>query len=83
MKYDGSEYYEYVFLYTDSALVLSENGKYLLREQIGKHFYLKEESIGPLKIYLGGILFKVEVEKDVREWEFGSAQYVRADVENV
>ena len=35
MKYDGLDYYEYVLLYTDDALVISENGEYVLREQIG------------------------------------------------
>jgi len=53
-KSDGSEYYEYVLLYTDDALVISENGERVLREEIGKYFELKQESIGPPKIYLGG-----------------------------
>ena len=41
MKSDGSEYYEYVLLYTDDALVISENGEYVLRETFRNYFELK------------------------------------------
>ena len=54
LKADGSEYWEYVLIYTDDTLVVSENGETLLRTEIGKYFELKEESIGPPDIYLGG-----------------------------
>ena len=50
---DGSDYYEYVLLYTD-ALVVSANAEQVLRNELGRYFTLKEESIGPPKIYLGG-----------------------------
>ena len=40
LKSDGTEYYEYVLLYTDDALVVSENGEKLLRTEIGKFFQL-------------------------------------------
>ena len=62
MKVHGSEYYEYVLLYTDDALVINESSEYVPREHIEKYFDLKEESIQPPKIYLRGRLFKVEVE---------------------
>lgn len=58
-KADGSEYYEFVLLYIDDALVMSENGEKILQDKIGKYFKLKEESIEPPKIYLGGKLSKV------------------------
>ena len=41
IKSDGSEYYEYVLLYIDDALAVSENGEYILRNDIGKYFELK------------------------------------------
>ena len=44
---------------------------------------LKEASIGPPKIYLGGTMRKVELENGSSCWAFGSAQYVRAAVNNV
>ena len=45
-KSDGTLYYEYVLLYMDNALVISENVEEILRKEIGKYFELKEESIG-------------------------------------
>ncbi|KAL7531096.1 hypothetical protein ACHAXR_003841 [Thalassiosira sp. AJA248-18] len=40
---DGTEYYEYVLLYVDDALVFSDNAESILRKEIGKYFELKEE----------------------------------------
>ena len=34
VKSDGSQYWEYVLLYTDDALVVSENAERILREEI-------------------------------------------------
>eukprot|EP00957_Ditylum_brightwellii_P078668 5981394-Ditylum_brightwellii.AAC.1 len=39
---DGSEHYEYVLLYTDDALAISEYPEKMLREEIGKYFTLKD-----------------------------------------
>ena len=41
-----SEYWEYELLYTDDALVVSENGERFLRNKLRRYFDLKEESIG-------------------------------------
>ena len=54
LKADGSEYYEYILLYTDDTLCISENPEKVLRTEIGRYFTLKEDSIGPPKLYLGG-----------------------------
>jgi hypothetical protein len=53
IKSDGTTHWEYVLLYTDDALVVSEKPESILRNELGKQFQLKEESIGPPKIYLG------------------------------
>lgn len=82
-KDDGSEYWEYVLLYTDDCLVMSHRGEHVLRNEIGKYFALKEESIGAPDIYLGGKLRKVELENGLYAWAFGSSQYVNAAVNNV
>ena len=50
---------------------------------MGKYFELKEESIGPPKIYLGGKVSKVELENGVKAWSFSPTQYVKAAVDNV
>ena len=36
MKDDGSEYYEYVLLHTNDAIVISGDGEYVLRKKIVK-----------------------------------------------
>jgi hypothetical protein len=82
-KADGTEYYEYILLYTDDTLVISENAEQVLRGELGKYMELKEESIGPPKIYLGGHVRKVELENGVKAWAFSSSQYVQAAVKNV
>jgi hypothetical protein len=46
---DGSNYYGYILLYTDDALVVSDNAEQVLRNVLGRYFTLKEESIGPPK----------------------------------
>lgn len=82
-KADGSTYYEYILLYTDDALVVSENAEQVLRKDLGRYFELKEESIGAPKIYLGGHVRKVQLENGVECWAFSSSQYVQAAVNNV
>lgn len=80
---DGSPCYEYVLLYVDDALAIGPNAEKLLREEIGKYFELKPESIGPPSIYLGGKVSQVILENGVKCWAFGSSQYVRAAIKNV
>lgn len=82
-KEDGSEHYEYVLLYVDDCLVISNNAENILRREIGKHFKLKEESIGPPTQYLGGKLRQVKMTNGQDCWAFGSTQYVQAAVNNV
>jgi hypothetical protein len=42
---DGSDYYEYILLYTDDALVISDNAEQVLRNELGRYFTLKEKSL--------------------------------------
>jgi len=53
---DGTTYYEYVLLYTNDCLVISDNAESILRNEIGKSFTLKEKLIGDPVQYLGGKL---------------------------
>ena len=41
-------------MWINNALVVSENAESILRNELGRYFELKEESIGPLDHYLGG-----------------------------
>ena len=59
------------------------NNQAILREEIGKHFKLKEDSIGPPLQYLSGKLHQVTMANSYKCWAFGSTQYVRAAVNNV
>jgi hypothetical protein len=75
IKSDGNEVYDYVLLYVDDALVISDNAEAILKNEIGKYFELKKESVGPPTLYLGGRLSKVELENGVHAWAFSSSQY--------
>jgi hypothetical protein len=55
----GEGYYEYVLLYINDVLVISKNADNVLQREIGQHFVLREESIGPPSQYLGGKLCEV------------------------
>jgi hypothetical protein len=80
---DGTDYYEYILRYTDDALVIGEHAEKILRNELGRYFELKETSIGPPKIYLGGHVRKVQLDNGVNCWAFGSSQYVQSAVANV
>ena len=82
-KADGSKYWEYVLLYVDDALVISDNAKHILENEIGKYFIMKPGSIGPPKIYLGGHMRKITLENGVKAWGFSSSQYAQAAIRNV
>ena len=82
-KGDGSPYYDYVLLYVDDALVVSDNAESILRNEIGRYFELKEASIGPPKMYLGAGIRMVKLDNGMEAWASSSSQYVQAAVRNV
>ena len=82
-KFNGTYYYEFILLYTNNALVISENAKQVLRKDLGRYFELKGKSIGTPKIYLGGSTRQVKLENGVRDWDLGSSQYVNSVVKKV
>ncbi len=83
VREDGSPTYEYVLLYTDGCLVVADNVEQILKEEIGRYFQLKPESIGPPKIYLGGHLRQVKIDGGTLAWAFSSTHYVQTAVKNV
>jgi hypothetical protein len=83
LKSDGTKYYEYILLYVDDTLAISEFPDQLLRKELGRYFELKEESLGPPQIYLGGRVCKVQLDNGVECWAFGLSQYVQAAIQNV
>ena len=83
IKSNGSTYYEYIPLYVEDALVVSENAESILQNELRRYFHLKEESIGPPTVYLGDRVQKVVLENGVWAWSFSSSQYVQSAVKNV
>ena len=83
IKSDGNTYYEYILLYVDDALIVSENAESILRNKLGRYFHLKEESIGPPTVYLDGRVCKVQLKNGVWAWSFSSSQYVQSAIKNV
>ncbi len=79
----GEEYYEYVLLYINDMLAISEKAEAVLCKKIGKDWVLTEDSIGPPSKYLGGKLREVTLASGVKCWAFGSSQYVHLAVNNV
>ena len=82
-KGDGSPCYNYVLLYTDDTLIISEDTEGILRDELRCYFQLKQESIGPPQIYLGGHVWKVTLENGMSTWSFCASQYVQAAIKNV
>ena len=75
-KDEVTYYYEYVILYTDGCLVISDQVEAVLRIEIKKYSNIKEESIGPPSKYLEVKLREVELDNGQKFWSFGSKQYV-------
>ena len=54
-KANGTTYWDYVLLYADDDLVISDNAKHILENEIGKYFTMKPISVGPLQSMLVAI----------------------------
>ena len=52
----------------------------LLKNQMGKYFFIKPKSVGPSKMYLGNNVSKVKLKNSVEAWSFISSQYVQSVV---
>ena len=78
----GCEYYEYMLLYTDDCLSISEYPREALME-INKYFPLKPESVGSPRIYLGAKISKVQLPNGVEAYAMSMSQYVQEAVKNV
>ena len=80
---EGVSHWEYILLYVDDALCISNRGENILNEQLGKYFVIKPGSVGPPKLYLGNKVSKVTLENGCDAWSFSSSQYVQNAVANV
>ena len=82
-KADGQECFECTLLHTDNVLCISENPETTMQTGVGKCFELKEESIGPPTIHLGGHMRQVTLDNQMKAWAFSSSQCVQASVKNI
>ena len=83
IKSNVQERYECVLLHTDDDLVVSDEVEDIVRNQIGKHFVVKKQSVGHPNRHLGGSVRKVQLKNMADAWAFSSSQYVRAATDNV
>jgi Reverse transcriptase (RNA-dependent DNA polymerase) len=82
VKANGEEYYEYMFVYTDDILAVSEDPKSILMK-LNKYFKLKPDSIQPPDDYLGTKIKLTTLPNGQKAWGQSSSHYVRRAVQNV
>ena len=82
VKKNGKEYYEYLPVYGDGILCLSENTKPIM-EEIGALCCLKENSVGPPERYLGADTKILQMKSGVQCWIMSPDSYVREAISNV
>ena len=84
VKASGEKYYEYIFVYVDDILVVSEKPAVTM-DTIGKAYRLKEGSVGPPTQYLGAQIkpHRFDDMPGSVFWSMGSARYVKEAVHNL
>ena len=79
VRRNGQSYYEYLLLYVDDCLVVSEHPTELLQE-LDKYFPIKTGSVGPPKLYIGAKVSKIQLPNGVEAYTVSTSQYVQEDV---
>ena len=78
----GCECYEYLLVYTDDVMVICKDPKLVL-QRLNKYFKVKENSIHPPNIYLGGKLRPVTLPSGKICWGQSASKYVQEAVRNL
>ena len=81
-KSNGTEYYEYMLLYVDDCLDISETPKEAV-SQLDKFFKMQPSSIAPPNIYLRVKVKKMRLPNMMEACTFRLSQYVQEVVSNV
>ena len=79
---NGEEYWEYMLLYVDDALAIQEHAKQAI-DELGKYFQIKEGSVGPPKLYLGGRVSTVRLPNGVEAYAISTSRYVQEAVKKM
>ena len=75
-KGSGERYYEYLFIYTDDIICISQYPREILKD-MNKHFLLKIDSIQEPSRYLGASISKHLLDGDSQyTWAIGSREYL-------
>jgi hypothetical protein len=80
-RQDGTDYYEYLLVYVDDLLVLSELPQVIL-DDVNTYFQLKPGSVGAPDLYLGAKLSKITMPNGVTAWCNSSHRYVQEAIRN-
>jgi hypothetical protein len=80
-RQNGEEYYEYLLVYVDDLLALSEQPQAIL-DDINSYFKLKPGSVGSPNLYLGAKLSKTTLPNGVVAWCNSSHRYVQEAIRN-
>ena len=83
VKSDGTDYYQYVLLYTDDILAIMEKPRDFIEQELANKFVVKPKSIGKPSQYLGNKVSHVQLDNGRYAWSFSSSQYVQNAVKNV
>ncbi|MGH3053999.1 MAG: reverse transcriptase domain-containing protein, partial [Gaiellaceae bacterium] len=79
-KRDGTVYYEYLIVYVDDILAISENARSVLLE-LEEHYDLK--GIGPPERYLGATIAQCKLPNGTKAWSMSATQYLKEAIKNV
>ena len=83
MKDYGTDYDQYVLIYTDDILDIMQNSEDFIRHEIGKIFVMNTNSIGTPTQYLINKVSYVTIEDGQSAWRFSLYLYVQDAVKNV
>jgi len=73
---DKSRYYEYLFVYTDDVIAISENPDAIMKK-LGTFYLLKPDSVQEPKTFLGATISKCRMDgTDYDTWTIGSKAYL-------
>jgi hypothetical protein len=78
---NGFEFYEYVLIYVDDILCISDTPQQSL-EQIDKYFPMKPNLIGKPDIYLRAKLSGVRLPNQVEAWAMSPSKYIQEACKN-
>jgi len=82
VKPNGFHYYEILLVYVDDILCVSHQPEKMM-EQIKQLYWLKDDSIGPPKRYLGANVGKFQLKSGLECWSASPRDYVKSAVRNM